>query len=296
MTGDTRVTIERFTSARAFLGQAGDFLGESEAEYNLMLGVAHAMARAEATGGAVKGTPGHSYSQPFFLVARQGPQVQACAMRTPPHRLVVTRANAPSVAALADYCAEFEDPLPGANGPVETVRDFASTYAAKQGSKAKAGRAMRIFRLDQVIRPKRPASGRMRDVTTDDLSFLGSWIRAFGEELGDPVRDAEQAAAEGVEWGSLVVWEDACEPRAMAARTRPTPNGCGVNLVYTPPEYRNRGYASSLVADLSQLLLDLGYAFCFLYTDLANPTSNRIYKEIGYEEVADAEEQWLEAV
>jgi predicted GNAT family acetyltransferase len=58
--------------------------------------------------------------------------------------------------------------------------------------------------------------------------------------------------------------------------------------VYTPPEKRNRGYASSLVAALSQHLLDGGRKFCFLYTDLANPTSNKIYRALGYEHVGDS--------
>ncbi|NLT43149.1 MAG: GNAT family N-acetyltransferase, partial [Anaerolineae bacterium] len=42
------------------------------------------------------------------------------------------------------------------------------------------------------------------------------------------------------------------------------------------------------VAALSQMLLDRGRRFCFLYTDLANPTSNHIYQEIGYHPVADS--------
>jgi len=56
--------------------------------------------------------------------------------------------------------------------------------------------------------------------------------------------------------------------------------------VYTPPAYRRRGYASACGAALSQLILDAGRRFCFLYTDLANPTSNQIYQQIGYEHVS----------
>jgi predicted GNAT family acetyltransferase len=61
-----------------------------------------------------------------------------------------------------------------------------------------------------------------------------------------------------------------------------------VGPVYTPPEARRHGYASALVAHVSQDLLDGGRRFVFLYTDLANPTSNHIYQEIGYRPVADA--------
>ena len=61
-----------------------------------------------------------------------------------------------------------------------------------------------------------------------------------------------------------------------------------MNAVYTPPEWRGRGYATAAVATLSSELLGEGYAMCVLYTDLANPTSNRIYRRIGYEAVCDS--------
>lgn len=59
--------------------------------------------------------------------------------------------------------------------------------------------------------------------------------------------------------------------------------------VYTPREKRGKGYASACVAAMSQLLLNQGRKYCFLYTDLANPTSNHIYQAIGYEPVCDAD-------
>jgi len=76
----------------------------------------------------------------------------------------------------------------------------------------------------------------------------------------------------------------------MAAKTRPTTNGTCINLVYTPPELRGRGYASACVAALSQRLLDSGYMFCCLFTDLSNPTSNHLYQRLGYTPVADFNE------
>ena len=60
--------------------------------------------------------------------------------------------------------------------------------------------------------------------------------------------------------------------------------------MYTPARHRRQGFASSLVADLSLAALAAGNRFCVLYTNVANPTSNRIYVEIGYERVCDAME------
>jgi predicted GNAT family acetyltransferase len=68
-----------------------------------------------------------------------------------------------------------------------------------------------------------------------------------------------------------------------------TPNGIRIGPVYTPPDERRRGYGSALTAALTQQLLDGGRRFCFLFTDLANPTSNRIYQQIGYRAVSDVD-------
>jgi predicted GNAT family acetyltransferase len=89
--------------------------------------------------------------------------------------------------------------------------------------------------------------------------------------------------------GGVYVWEDG-EPVSLAGYGGPTPNGIRIGPVYTPPAYRGRGYASALTAELTSLLLSSGRRFCFLFTDLANPTSNRIYERIGYEPVTDIDE------
>ena len=73
----------------------------------------------------------------------------------------------------------------------------------------------------------------------------------------------------------------------MAAWNRPTRRGVAVNQVYTPPQWRRRGYAINAVAQLSSLLLARGRGFCCLFTDKANPTSNSIYQQIGYRHIGD---------
>jgi predicted GNAT family acetyltransferase len=74
----------------------------------------------------------------------------------------------------------------------------------------------------------------------------------------------------------------------MAKKTRPSANGVVVTNVYTPPQFRNQGYATACVAALCRKLLGEGYSFCSLYTDLSNPTSNSIYTKIGFQPVQDS--------
>ncbi|MNT82395.1 FR47-like protein [compost metagenome] len=87
---------------------------------------------------------------------------------------------------------------------------------------------------------------------------------------------------------NVYLWIVDGEIVSMANASRPTENGVSISGVYTPPAKRKIGYASAVVASLSQKMLDSGKKFCVLYTDLANPTSNKIYQEVGYKEVCDS--------
>ena len=80
----------------------------------------------------------------------------------------------------------------------------------------------------------------------------------------------------------------------MASWQSPTLNGVRVSTVYTPPEFRRRGYAAACVAALSQRLLDSGKRACFLFADRANATSNGIYQRIGYRQVAEFGEYFFD--
>jgi predicted GNAT family acetyltransferase len=78
--------------------------------------------------------------------------------------------------------------------------------------------------------------------------------------------------------------------RVRGRLRRPTPNGIRIGPVYTPPGLRRRGYASAATAAASQTELDNGRRYIFLFTDLSNPTSNKIYQQIGYEPVIDIDQ------
>jgi predicted GNAT family acetyltransferase len=135
----------------------------------------------------------------------------------------------------------------------------------------------------------------MREAVPADVPVVLDCVRAFADEaLGDApqVEDAETSyrRREADPDGAWLLWDDG-GPVSLAAYGNPTPTGTRVGPVYTPPELRGRGYATSLVAELTTERLASGLAFCFLFTNLANPTSNAIYARIGYEPVADWD-QW----
>ncbi len=150
-----------------------------------------------------------------------------------------------------------------------------------------------IYALDSVVSPASPTGGP-RAATSDDRELLVRWWGEFGlEALGALEQDEEQnrrsvdhrLTAPG---NGIALWEDGGEPVSAVGFGSPTPTGVRIGPVYTPPEHRGRGYASALTAHVSAEQLAAGRSFCFLYTDLANPTSNKIYVAIGYRRVCDS--------
>jgi hypothetical protein len=170
------------------------------------------------------------------------------------------------------------------------VRDIADRWVARHGGSWRTLMEERVYALQGVISP-RPARGRMRDAHQSDGELLAAWLDDFAREAM-PAREARLMLRTIAEWERghrrFWLWEYGGVPVSLVGGGSPTPHGVRIGPVYTPPEHRGSGYASNLTACVSQQLLDEGRQFCFLYTDLANPTSNRIYQDIGYRPVTDA--------
>jgi predicted GNAT family acetyltransferase len=216
--------------------------------------------------------------------------VVAVALRTPPRNLILSEVDAhDAVVLLADELAGEE--IPGVVGPPEAVRRFAERWTERTGDAWQVQLEERIFRLRRVVAP-RPTSGLVRAASGADRDLVIAWLAAFEREVL-PEQSPETQLAESVDESlagvgrRLFLWDDP-EPVSLVGAGGATPNGIRIGPVYTPPRFRGRGYASALTAAVSQAMLDEGRRFCFLYTDLANPTSNRIYIAIGYEPVTDA--------
>jgi hypothetical protein len=175
----------------------------------------------------------------------------------------------------------------GVNGAIRWSDPFAAVWAAR-GAQTAVRRELRAFELTRVIEPPAPP-GRFREAGEADIAQVAAWVVAMGDDIDEPIGDDEagHVARRVVGGHDLALWEHDGRPVSMAAITRRTPWSSCVALVYTPPDQRRRGYASAVVAALSQRELDAGREWCSLFTDLANPTSNHIYAELGYEPRCD---------
>ena len=149
--------------------------------------------------------------------------------------------------------------------------------------------AQKIFKLTS-LNSVAIAPGRLQKVKLNDLEIIKDWYISFNQESLSKKIDKEKARShvrKAIESGKYYGWENEGRLVSIASRARNTKNAVAVNFVYTPEEYRGNGYATATVAKLSQELLNEGYKYCCLFTDLANPTSNSIYKKIGYQPIAD---------
>mgnify|MGYP001311860438 CR=1 FL=1 len=275
----------RFDDPAAFAERVTGFLEAREAEHNLILGLTTMVLTTD------------EYKLPPYLacVEHEG-AVIAVAFRTPPHNLILSEMEAD--VEVIDLIAQgvhklYSGALPGISGPKRIARAFARKWAALTQQGVQLHMAQRIYRLDEVIFPT-DVPGELRRATSAERALLIDWIGAFHQEA---IGNVEQAYTERSvdnfltsQNRGLYLWVDGGHPVSMAGTTGPTPHGIRIGAVYTPPEYRKRGYASACVAAVSQVMLDGGRQFCFLYTDLGNPTSNHIYQDIGYRPVSDVDE------
>lgn len=232
--------------------------------------------------------PSHSETVLLEFIDSAGRSVGVSLM-APGRHMVASRLPPVAGAALADFCDRQCVKMPGLQGPPAFVEAFASDWTSRRRCVTRVGVRMAIHQLHAVRRPDALAEGIMRNATPDDLDLLTGWICDFGKEIGEAHFDNARPIAERrVSEGSMRIWEINGLPVGMAGAAGATRHGIRINLVFTPPRHRRRGYATALVTALSQEQLNSGRRFCFLYTDLANPTSNKIYKSIGFERIADS--------
>jgi predicted GNAT family acetyltransferase len=279
--------LTRYDDIEQFYARAEPFLLAHEAEHNLPLGIC-AMLRDP--------TQRSQYVEPpYMALVSEGEAVVAAAIRTPPFRVILSlieEERLPGATALLapNLAATYPD-LPGVLGPTAVARAFAQQWQAETGQASRLGMRERIYQLTAVRRPT-GVTGRMRRATQADRALLIGWMAAFfaealpGSDEGDPGEWVDRALASTER--DILLWEDG-QPVALACSGARTPNGSRIGPVYTPPEARGHGYASACTAAVSQLQLDRGRRFCFLFTDLANPTANSIYQKVGYTPVSDVE-------
>ncbi|TAK12298.1 MAG: GNAT family N-acetyltransferase [Anaerolineae bacterium] len=280
--------MHTFTDPQEFLNAARAWLETEEAKNSLMLGNTLRMVAQ----------PGYFEETPYYAVVGEPGEVALAAMMTPPFGLVLATARRqPEDKELRELIDDLRGrglTPPDVIGPNPHGLRFAELWHGQTGLQPEI--RQRLYELRAVTPDTLTAAqGSFRMAREDEIELLTGWAMAFDvEAFGRATRPPESfRSLIEKRWGDIAVWEDGRAAVSMAMRSRPTRHGITVNLVYTPPDGRGRGYATACVARLSQSLLDEGFQFCTLFTDMDNPTSNSIYMKIGYTPVCDFDKYTL---
>jgi len=219
-------------------------------------------------------------------------------MRVAPWYLLTSDLDPALADALVGWWQRFDPQLNGVDGPPETARAIADAWAARSGAPTRLQISEAMHVLSEVTDPPHGrASGELRAARGADRELLTDWMVAFQQEAGWPGLGREEAAR-GVDMrmarDGMLIWDDG-RPVSLVGLNRVVAGVARIGPVYTPPSLRGRGYATSAVAATSRRALAGGAERCMLFTDLANPTSNKIYAEVGYRRTGAWEQHVFES-
>lgn len=266
--------IIHYSDIESFFVDNLAFLEEEEAVNNLLIGIPKAIASASSAPANIN----------LYSVKDDEDKTLFALVQTPPHNYLIYAKEGlpPSVFQQIIPKLKAENiQASGVIGPEDIALAFAKEWQAITGQTWKIGLLQLIYQLDE-LKTIHISEGKLRLAQESDMDTLIQWWMGFAREAmndQDPIPNPK-AIFQKIRKKDLYLWEDG-ELVTMTAVGRPTRNGITVNYVYTPAEFRGRGYASSCVYMVSKAMLEK-YKFCDLFTDRTNATSNKIYKRMGY--------------
>lgn len=231
------------------------------------------------------------YDEYYLALAEEGDEVLAACLMTPPHPLqvILFKESAGVEKALAPHLNQNAQEISGVIGDKEAASRFAEAWTVETGATVSLHMDEGLYRIDAVARNLGKSPGNWRVANKRDAELLEAWYLLFEKDTGigaSSHKEASMKIEQFLDDKEVYVWEDGGETVSCMKKSRPSKHGITVSFVFTPEKHRKKGYARTLVAEVTEELL-LEFDFVMLYTDLKNPTSNKIYTEIGYEKIAN---------
>jgi len=278
--------VQRFEDPATWLARAMPLLAADEARHNLLFGITDTLINR----------PGMYLSAHLWLAMAGGAPAGAM-LQTPPYNVLVARPRLDgALEALAGAVIQDSPETSGVGGGREEAEAFAAAWARLTGGAWRQRMAQGIYACAAAL-PVPEAPGTSRIAGPEDFTAILPMLLAFSDEalIAESVRDPDRIEettrtrlGDEPTAGGIWVWEDRGRIVSISGHGGRTPSGIRIGPVYTPPEHRRRGYATNLVSAQTSWLLAGAVSTCFLYTDLTNPTSNAVYRRIGYQQVCEA--------
>lgn len=270
-----QVTFEK--DPARFMGRCGAYLEKSEAEHSLILSLCQAAEQKMSKG---------EKTEVFFSTLYNEEDLVLAAAQTPTRNLLLSKAALPEIEEMAEVLANQNFRFPGIIGPSDVAASFSNRWTALTGQKSVEYMDQIIYSLTKVTPPP-PVEGKFRMARPEETKLVAAWMEDFSKQALPKIewlssQGAMERAEKMVKDSQIAMWDVGGKPVAMAAVSF-AKNVARIGCVYTPADQRGKGYASAVVAALSQQQLDQGKKMCCLYADARNPVSNSIYRKIGYE-------------
>jgi len=286
-----RLSLEFHDDPARFLDEAGAFLATDP-----VIGSVIATVTRQAV------TQGRDPAVPFawWVLVRAGTEIVSAGMRTAPFEPYPTFVMPMPDEVAVDLARALHargELLGGSNGALPAAQVIAEETARLTGGRAVVNQHTRLFECTEVTVPEPGEGWVLRPARPEDAELCLDWYTRFGAEADEQagreagtghtehfsLEDTRRRIEDGVIW---LVEDASGRVVHLTAVGTPAYGVSRVGPVYTPPEHRGLGLASYAVGELTRRQLAEGVRMC-LFTDQANPTSNKIYEALGYERVVD---------
>lgn len=259
-----------YASAQEFLRASSAWLFEREALYNGLISASQLILDDTEI-----------FKSPYwFAVAHESDQIVGCAIHAQPDGLMISDMPDAVTQPLAESLSQAVPNVRRIIGPPQPAKLLAMNCAAYSDRELRLENQWNVYRTDGPELPRDAAAGAMRLASKDDEYLVRDWGRQYGLETPAPI-DVEAYFFRKLKERNLYLW-DHNQPKCVAATSSRTMHGIKISAVFTPKNFRGRGYASSMVSELSRELLSSQCKFVTLSV-IADDPAERMYKSLGFE-------------
>ncbi|WP_330175067.1 GNAT family N-acetyltransferase [Streptomyces sp. NBC_01498] len=267
----------------------GDFLDRAGGFLRSRPGM-HVMQLTWAERVRTRGAGAFGAEAPLFGLLERNGEVHATFYRLAPRGCGLSPLTPEQADSLAARLAALGQPLPSVSADHGTATAFADAWQRHTGAAPKLrDTRLVLYRLGTLTPPRPPPAGRGRVLGERDHEQVMFWCGEFAKAVGEDVSiDATTWAGTRFADKRYTLWETPDGTPVSVAGMNPLIGGqIQVDIVYTPARLRGHGYAAAVTAEVSRAALAAGARDVVLFADRSNPTSNALYRRLGYRTLAD---------
>jgi len=259
----------RHPTGADFLAACDGWLSQRDDLHNGLLSLAHALSAQK-----------HIHNPPFtFAHVENEGRIDGCAIFAEPDGLTLSEMSDAAADVLFTSLRSDIGKPSRVFGPHDPTIRIARHFAKYLTLSPVLHSRWHIHRLDTLVRQDVRASGSVRIGSPSDVDIVREWGKLYNLEKPANI-DIEKFLIRKLDDGLLYFWIDR-KPTSIMTLSGTECTGTRISSVYTPAEFRGKRYASALVYEMSNRLLDLGKAFVTLNTEVNDPVE-RIYENLGY--------------